>query len=34
MLAIETGTAITWGDLLIILAMIALVLVILGFLRR
>jgi hypothetical protein len=34
MFAIETGSAITWGDLLIILAVIALILLILGFIRR
>jgi hypothetical protein len=34
LLAITSGQPITWGDLLIILAVIALILVILGFLRR
>lgn len=33
-LAIASGEAITWGDLLIILAIIALVVVIFGFWRR
>lgn len=34
MLAIESGSAITWGDLLIILAIIALLVVIFGWLPR
>lgn len=32
--AIESGSAITWGDLLIILAIIALLVVIFGWLPR
>lgn len=34
MLAIETGSAITWGDLLIILGILALLVVIFGFFPR
>jgi hypothetical protein len=34
LLAIETGSAITWGDLLIILAVLALILVIFGGIGR
>lgn len=34
LLAIESGSAITWGDLLIILAIIALLVVIFGFFPR
>lgn len=34
LLAIESGSAITWGDLLIILAIIALLVVIFGWLPR
>lgn len=34
LLAMTSGSAITWGDLLIILAIIALLVVIFGFWRR